>query len=184
MITSQKNIQMPKLHLIGEGVITVDFPTRCSEAVLVSSAVVLPIGNVSYYFEGVDGAGVRFEYDTKKMATFENNGKYLLSYVGDSNVEVTKSEKKSLLFSIQNDNDYQSRFNFSISDVAGFSESVQPSSAIIPAKGVVNVKVDVEITSDSIPDKSSHDFTLTASNECKRLTVSTTVTVSSHRLFV
>lgn len=170
---------MPKLRLIGRGGLTVGFPTNCSGAVLVSSPIAFPSGRFTYRFEGVDEVGIGFEHDTGKEVVFGSTEGQSLRYAGDANVEISASATKSLVFVVQNTDRYAVGFNFSVSHDEGFGASVNPSSAIVPAGGVVSVQVNVQLTSDSVPDKSSHEFVLTAANECKTLSASTVAIVSN-----
>ena len=171
---------MPKLRLIGRGGFTVDFPTNCSGAVLVSSPIVFPSGRFTYRFEGVDAVGIGFEHDTGKEVVFGSSEGQSLSYAGDANVEISASATKSLEFVIQNTDIYAVGFNLSVSHDDGFSAIANPSHTVVPAGGAVRVQIDVQLTSDTLPDKSSHEFVLTASNECKTLTASTVATVSNY----
>lgn len=151
---------------------------------LVSSpGIIFPPGRYTYRFEGIDEAGIAFEHDTGKEIVFGSAEGHSLRYAGDANVEISGSATKSLVFVLQNSERYSVGYHFTVANVDGFSATVNPPTAVIPPGGAVNVQVNVQLTSDTLPDKSSHKFVLSARDGCKVLSASTNITVSSSYLY-
>ena len=71
-----------------------------------------------------------------------------------------------------------------MANVDGFSATVNPPSAVIHPGEAVTVQVDVHLTSDTLPDKSSHNFVVSARDGCKVLNASTNVTVSIRSSYI
>ena len=148
--------------------------------------VIFPPGRFTYRFEGIDGeTGIAFEHDTGKEVFIGDAVGHSLRYAGDTNVEISGSATKSLVYILENNDRYDVSYDFSVGTVDGFSATVNPSIAtLVPPGGAVSVQVNVQLTGDSLPDGSSHTITLEARDGCKVLSASTTVTVSSYFKFL
>ena len=128
--------------------------------------------------------GIPFEHDTGKEVFIRSAEGHSLRYTGEANVEISESATKSLVFVLQNNDLYDVGYHFTVANVDGFSATVNPPWANIHPGEAVTVQVDVHLTSDTLPDKSSHKFVVSARDGCKILNASTNVTVSIRSSYI
>ena len=177
IVSSQlKDIKSAELNIISKSgrVFKTMSLTQCSGS-LVSDHLDFPLGEFTSQITGRDTSDVSFRYDTRKNATFTYNPSFsrLFSMRGSSEVQMDPYEIVTLIYRLYNSAPYSSEFRFHAQRVTGFATLVQPSQARVPAGESMEIEVLVRRFSSAVRGGTSHNLTVTASNDCLNISAST-----------
>lgn len=178
LLSSQnKDILSGTLNLVNDnGVTSYRFPLRSCSGLLTGVGT-FPLGDYTFHMEGVDLTGNSFLAKTKRKASF-SPGNDFYRFTSKQPIDVSIDQLFNLTMELSSTNPYGGMmFDFNLEDIEYFSAVVNPTSAVVPSGGSIEVNVTAVITSYEVQDGSSHVFTVTASNQCFTLSSSATVIV-------
>jgi len=148
----------------------------CSEDVLLSNWLDLPIGSFILHLAGWDSQDNYFTYNTRINATFVPSPSYSLTTSNTSSVSLKKGIIASFNFIFNGTKICNNKFHFTAPSVSGLGIRISPSSATVKNDQLLNLTMLVSITTaHEIPGPKV--VTLQASNGDQVIEATATVNV-------
>lgn len=176
LTTRASDISSASLNFISDGnIIGSATLTPCGGA-MVGNAT-FPLGSVTYQLQGEDSGGNPFVHNSRRIREFKP-GNYLLTPSNTNPQEIRPGGPVTLTFELHNQNQI-ARATFTITASAPSRFNVVPQETRVTLAAGSSTQLDALVTAGSIPQGSTHQITLHATDGCTTVSASQTLTIAT-----